>query len=154
MIFVVALFMILQWPMGDFCSGLIYDFELSLGYSSATLEWAMSEMLLNPSMMRKVQKELESMVGLERRVEESDIPRLDYLKAVVKEMLRPRLHMPGPLIISHESFQDCTAEGYYIARKSRIIVNAWAVARDPKSWEDAEVFRPERFIGNPINIKG
>lgn len=120
--------------------------------SSATLEWAMSEMLLNPSMMRKVQEELESVVGLDRRVEEGDLPRLPYLKAVVKETLR--LHPPGPLLIPHESFDDCTVGGYFIPRKSRLIVNVWALARDPKSWEDADVFKPERFVGSPIDIKG
>lgn len=120
--------------------------------SSATLEWAMSEMLLNPSMMRKVQEELENVVGLERRVEESDLPRLEYLKAVVKETLR--LHPPGPLLIPHESFQDCTVGGFYIPRKSRLIVNVWALTRDPKSWENADVFKPERFIGSPIDSKG
>jgi cytochrome P450 len=120
--------------------------------SSATLEWAMSEMLLNPSMMRKVQEELESVVGLDRRVEESDLPRLDYLKAVVKETLR--LHPPGPLLIPHESFHDCTVGGYFIPGKSRLLVNVWALARDPNSWEYADVFKPERFIGSPIDIKG
>lgn len=120
--------------------------------SSATLEWAMSEMLLNPSMMRKAQEELESVVGLDRRVEESDVPRLQYLKAVVKETLR--LHPPGPLLIPHESFDDCMVGGYFIPRKSRLIVNVWALARDPKSWEDADVFKPERFIGSPIDMKG
>ena len=62
----------------------------------------MFEMLLNPSMMRKVQQELESMVGLEHGVEESDIPRIDYLKAVVKDIMGLRIHIPSPLLISHE----------------------------------------------------
>ena len=47
--------------------------------SYVTLEWAMSEMLLNPSMMRKVQEELESVVGLKRKVEESDLPATMYI---------------------------------------------------------------------------
>ena len=42
--------------------------------SYVTLEWTMFEMLLNPSMMRKVQEDLESVVGPERKVEESDLP--------------------------------------------------------------------------------
>jgi len=121
--------------------------------SSSTLEWAMSEMLLNPSIMRKVQEELEIVVGLDRRVEESDLPHLNYLRAVVKETLR--LYPPGPLLLPHESLEECTISGgYVIPRKCRLIVNVWAISRDPNSWEDANVFKPERFIGSSIDLKG
>eukprot|EP01018_Ginkgo_biloba_P035806 Gb_33785 [translate_table: standard] len=120
--------------------------------SSTTLEWAMSEMLLNLSMMKKVQDELESMVGLNRMVEESDLPQLEYLKAVVKETLR--LHPPAPLLVPHEAREDSIVRGYDIPRKARIIVNAFAVGTDPDSWQAPDKFKPERFIGSPIDIKG
>eukprot|EP01018_Ginkgo_biloba_P008245 Gb_06160 [translate_table: standard] len=120
--------------------------------SSATMEWAMSEMLLNPSTMKKVQDELESVVGVNRMVEESDLPQLDYLKAVVKETLR--LHPPGSILIPHEAREDCIVGGYNIARKARILVNVFALGRDPNSWEDADKFKPERFIGSKIDFKG
>eukprot|EP01018_Ginkgo_biloba_P010790 Gb_15693 [translate_table: standard] len=90
--------------------------------SSATLEWALSEMLLNPSIMKKVQEELESVVG--------------------------------PLLIPHEAREDCIVGGYNIPRKARIIVNVFALGIDPNSWEDPEMFKPERFIGIPIDVKG
>eukprot|EP01018_Ginkgo_biloba_P010784 Gb_38472 [translate_table: standard] len=120
--------------------------------SSATLEWALSEMLLNPSIMKKVQEELESVVGLKRMVEESDLPQLEYLKVVVKETLR--LYPPGPLLIPHEAREDCIVGGYNIPRKARIIVNVFALGTDPNSWKDAKKFKPERFIGSPIDVKG
>eukprot|EP01018_Ginkgo_biloba_P008230 Gb_40815 [translate_table: standard] len=120
--------------------------------SSSTLEWALSEMLINPSRMKKVQDELESVVGLNRMVEESDLPQLEYLKVVVKETLR--LHPPGPLLIPHEAREDCIVGGYNIPRKARIMVNAFALGTDPNLWEDAEKFKPERFIGSPIDVKG
>eukprot|EP01018_Ginkgo_biloba_P006613 Gb_10643 [translate_table: standard] len=120
--------------------------------SSATLEWAMSELLLNPSMMKKAQDELQSVVGLNRLVEESDLPQLEYLQVVVKETLR--LHPPGPLLIPHEAREDCIVGVYNIPKKARILVNVFAVGTDHNSWEDAEKFKPERFIGSPIDIKG
>eukprot|EP01018_Ginkgo_biloba_P010776 Gb_08446 [translate_table: standard] len=130
--------------------------EMSIGpyirKGRRNLEWAMSEMLLNPSLMKKVQDELESIVGLNRMVEESDLPQLEYLKAVVKESLR--LHQPGPLLIPHEAREDCIVGGYNIPRKARIIVNAFALGTDPNSWEDPEMFKPERFIGSRIDVKG
>eukprot|EP01018_Ginkgo_biloba_P010773 Gb_13999 [translate_table: standard] len=98
--------------------------------SSANLEWAMSEMLLNPSLMKKVQDELE----------------------MVKESLR--LHQPGPLLVPHEAREDCIVGGYNILMKARVIVNAFALGTYPNSWEDAENFKPERFIGSPIDVKG
>eukprot|EP01018_Ginkgo_biloba_P011131 Gb_18160 [translate_table: standard] len=120
--------------------------------SSTTLEWVMSELLRNPSVINKIQDELRSVIGPNRKVEESDLPRLPYLQAVVKETLR--LHPPAPLLIAHESTKRCNVSGYEIPASTRVIVNAWAIGRDPKSWEDADKFMPERFIGSSIDVKG
>ena len=43
-----------------------------------TVEWAMVELIANPLVMKHAQKELEEIIGLNRRVEESDIGRLPY----------------------------------------------------------------------------
>ena len=77
-------------------------------------------------------------------VQESDLPSLIYLQAVVKETLR--LHPPGPLSITHSSMEDCTVLGYEIPRGTRLVLNLWAIGRNPKLWEDAESFKPERFM--------
>lgn len=51
--------------------------------------------------------------------------------------------------------EDVTVEGYNIPKKSRIIVNASAIGRDPNAWsENAEEFYPERFIGSNIDLQG
>ncbi|CAA2960898.1 cytochrome P450 CYP736A12-like [Olea europaea subsp. europaea] len=60
----------------------------------------------NPQVMKKVQKELEEAVGLDRMVEESDLETLEYLDMVVKETFR--LHPVAPLLIPHYSLEDCT----------------------------------------------
>eukprot|EP01018_Ginkgo_biloba_P026974 Gb_02300 [translate_table: standard] len=120
--------------------------------SAATLEWAMYELLKNPSTMKNLQQELKTIVGLKRRVEESDLPHLEYLHSVVKETLR--LHPPAPLLIPHESTDASTVAGYQIPCKTRLLVNVWAIGRDPKIWEDAEKFIPERFIGSSIDFNG
>jgi len=77
-------------------------------------------------------------------VQESNLPSLRYLQAVVKETLR--LHPPGPLSLPHVSVEDCTVLGYEIPRGTRLLMNLWAIGRNPKSWEDAESFKPERFM--------
>ena len=103
-------------------------------------------------MMKKVQKELENVVGLERMVEELDLKSLEYLDMVLKEAMR--LHPVAPLLLPHESLEDCTINGYHIPRKSRLIINVWAIRRDPSVWTELEKFNPERFVGSNIDLRG
>ena len=121
--------------------------------SSITVEWAMSELLKHPRVMKKLQDELESVVGMKRKVEETDMEKLPYLDLVVKETLR--LYPVVLLLVPRECREDVTIDGYFIKKNSRVIVNAWAVGRDPKVWSDnAEMFYPERFTNNNVDIKG
>ena len=120
--------------------------------SATTVGWAMSELIRHPHIMKKMQDELEKVVGLNRLVEESDLKNLEYSEMVVKEILR--LHPPAPLLVPHESVEDCTVDDFHIPKKSRIIVNAWAIGRDPSAWIDPEKFIPDRFIGSQVDVKG
>jgi len=119
------------------------------------IEWTMSEALRKPPVMKKLQDELECVVGLGRMVTESDLPRLVYLQAVVKETLR--LHPTGPFLSRYLYSESCSVLGYEIPHKTRVLVNLWAIARNPKSWEDAENFKPERFmegVGSGVDANG
>ncbi|KAL5990692.1 hypothetical protein ACLOJK_011595 [Asimina triloba] len=124
----------------------------ALDTSSATIEWTLSELLKHPRVMKKVQEEMQRVVGMDRAIEESDLANLDYLNMVVKESMR--LHPVAPLLIPHESMEDCTIYGFQIPKKSRIIVSAWAIGRDPNAWPNPEEFYPERFIDLKIDVKG
>ncbi|KAL5727873.1 hypothetical protein ACHQM5_001018 [Ranunculus cassubicifolius] len=120
--------------------------------SSATLVWAMTELIRNPVVMKKAQDEVREVVGKKEIVEEGDLPQLNYLKLVVKEALR--LHPPAPLLVPRETRETCTVEGYKIPAKTRVFINAKSVATDPKSWENPEDFSPERFLRNPLDFRG
>ena len=125
----------------------------SLDTSNVTIQWVLSELLRHPRVMKLLQEELKTVVGVDKMVEESDLPKLKYLGMVIKESLR--LHPVAPLLIPRESMEDVVIEGYFIPRKSRIFVNCWAIGRDPDEWsENAEEFLPERFIGTNIDLKG
>uniref|UniRef100_A0A7N0ZYQ9 Cytochrome P450 n=1 Tax=Kalanchoe fedtschenkoi TaxID=63787 RepID=A0A7N0ZYQ9_KALFE len=113
--------------------------------TNITLEWAMIELILNPQVMRKAQTELRSALGARQTVSESDLASLHYIKAVVKETLR--LHPPVPILVPRESMEDIKIGGYDVPSKTRVFVNAWAIARDPRYWEDPDGFCPERFLG-------
>nr|AKH41024.1 cytochrome P450 CYP76AA24 [Thuja plicata] len=112
--------------------------------SAATIEWAMAELIRNPDKMKKIQVELEEFVGRNRRVEESDIDHLPYLQAVVKEVLR--LYPAGPLMIPHRAATSCEIEGFLIPKNTQVLVNVWAMGRDPNVWKEPTKFMPERFL--------
>ncbi|OAY39660.1 iridoid oxidase [Manihot esculenta] len=120
--------------------------------TSAGIEWAMAELLRHPEAMRKVKEELNEVVGERRIVEESDIEKLPYLQAAVKEAFR--LHPPVPLLVPRNTMQDTDFMGYHIPKDTQVLVSAWAMGRDPDSWEDPLSFKPERFLGSNIDYKG
>ncbi|KAG9450675.1 hypothetical protein H6P81_010640 [Aristolochia fimbriata] len=111
--------------------------------SAVTVEWALAELFNNPHILRKAREEMDRVVGKARLVEESDVPNLPYLQAIIKETLR--LHPAGPLIL-RQSTKDCTVLGYDIPANTRLFVNVWAIGRDPNHWENPLEFRPERFL--------
>ncbi|GLJ52583.1 hypothetical protein SUGI_1119090 [Cryptomeria japonica] len=117
---------------------------------SVAMEWALSLLLQHPHAMKKVQEELDSKVGRNRLVEDSDIPQLKYLQAIVRESLR--LHPSAPLLSVHESVEDCTVGGYHIPAGTMLFVNAWAIHRDPKLWDKPLEFMPERFMDREIDV--
>ncbi|RWV98280.1 hypothetical protein GW17_00038883 [Ensete ventricosum] len=118
--------------------------------SYVTLEYAMTELVLSPKAMRKLQDEVRK--G-ERMVREEELSDMVYLKAVIKEVLR--LHPPVPLLLPRELLEDCRLQGYNIPKKTRVLVNAWAMGRDPNYWEAPEEFKPERFIEDgAMDFKG
>ncbi|CAM6050510.1 unnamed protein product [Sphagnum compactum] len=114
--------------------------------SMYTTEWGMTELIRNPIVMKRVQTELETVIGTNRIVEEADLNKLTYLQAVVKETLR--LHPPGPLLLPHSSLDETceVAGGYDIPPRTKILVNIWAMGRDPSIWERPLEFVPERFL--------
>jgi flavonoid 3',5'-hydroxylase len=113
--------------------------------SSIIVEWALAEMLKNPPVMARAQEELDRVVGRGRRLEESDLPDLPYLQAVCKEAMR--LHPSTPLSLPHFAFDACDdVEGYHVPANTRLLINIWAIGRDPAAWDAPLEFRPERFL--------
>ncbi|KAF7818722.1 cytochrome P450 76A1 [Senna tora] len=121
--------------------------------TTSTLEWAMAELLHNPNTLQKVQAEVRSKIEPNKKVEEEDTEKLPYLQAVIKETLR--LHPPLPFLVPHMAMESCNMMGYYIPKETQILVNVWAIGRDPNSWEDPLRFKPERFMEDDrVDYKG
>ncbi|XAR61935.1 hypothetical protein NMG60_11016490 [Bertholletia excelsa] len=119
--------------------------------SSRTLEWAMSLLLNNPEALSKARSEIDNNTEKGRLLEDSDLPKLPYLRFVINETLR--LFPVAPLLLPHFSSEDCTVEGFDIPRGTMLFVNAWAIHRDPKLWDEPTLFRPERFEGVELGGK-
>ncbi|CAI0464948.1 unnamed protein product, partial [Linum tenue] len=110
--------------------------------SADTMEWGMSLLLNHPEILHKARAELDNVIGNDRLVQESDYAKLPYLQSIVYETLR--LYPTGPLLMPHESLEDCVIGGYPIPKQTMLLVNAWAIHRDPAVWEEPTRFWPER----------
>ncbi|EOA30342.1 hypothetical protein CARUB_v10013467mg [Capsella rubella] len=122
--------------------------ELILGgtdTSVQTIEWTMAEIINKPNILERLRNEIDSVVGKTRLIQEKDLPDLPYLQAVIKEGLR--LHPPGPLL-GRKVIRECMIGGFYVPKNTTLVVNAYAVMRDPSSWEDPDEFKPERFLAS------
>ncbi|CAI0409775.1 unnamed protein product [Linum tenue] len=120
--------------------------------TATTLEWAMAELLRNPKALTKLKEELDQTIGKENHLNESDIPRLPYLQAVIKEIFR--LHPPLPLLLPHKAGVDVEIDGFTVPKGAQILVNLWAIGRDPMIWDDPNSFTPERFLGSEVDARG
>ncbi|RID45056.1 hypothetical protein BRARA_I01810 [Brassica rapa] len=111
--------------------------------STINIQWTMAEIFNNPKILERLREEIDLVVGKTRLIQETDLANMPYLQAVVKEALR--LHPPGPLVI--RTFSDgCKVGGFDVLEKTTLLVNSYAVMRDPYLWEDPEEFKPERFL--------
>ncbi|KAG9146447.1 hypothetical protein Leryth_011727 [Lithospermum erythrorhizon] len=124
--------------------------------SAVVIIWALSLLLNNRNALEKAQQELDIHVGKERKVDiSSDLNKLVYLQAIVKETLR--LQPAGALMVPREFTEDCTLGGYHISKGTMLFVNLWKLQRDPNLWADPLEFKPERFLSAPhkdIDFRG
>ncbi|KAH6804208.1 hypothetical protein C2S51_032455 [Perilla frutescens var. frutescens] len=118
----------------------------------STIEWAMAELIRNPRSMKTLQSEVREVAGRKGEIDEEDLKKMRYLKAVIKESLR--LHSPIPLLVPRESTHHTKVLGYDVVSGTRVVINTWAISRDPSIWENPEEFRPERFLDTSTDFKG
>nr|QNS29993.1 cytochrome P450 [Nothapodytes nimmoniana] len=114
--------------------------------TSATIEWAMVEIIKHPEVKKKIYEELANVVGESNIVEELHQEKLQYLNAVVKETLR--LHSPAPFLIPRFPSQTTTVDGYIVPAGCKMFLNVYAMHRDPQIWENPMEFQPERFLSS------
>ncbi|KAF8691311.1 hypothetical protein HU200_040437 [Digitaria exilis] len=120
--------------------------------SANTLQWAMSELVRNPEVMKKAQAEVREKLQGKPTVTEDDLADLRYTKLIIKETLR--FHPVVPLLLPRECQESCKIMGYDVPKGATVFINVWAINRDPKYWDDAMAFKPERFEAGMVDFKG
>ncbi|KAH6809407.1 hypothetical protein C2S51_027190 [Perilla frutescens var. frutescens] len=119
--------------------------------TSATLEWAMTELLRHPTVLKKLQTELRETLKDRKAITNEDLGKMQYLKAVVKETLR--FHPPITLL-ARVAREDVTVMGHDVAAGTMILINTWAIGREPASWEEPDKFHPDRFLNSSVDFRG
>ncbi|MCO5573897.1 hypothetical protein L7F22_027672 [Adiantum nelumboides] len=115
-------------------------------------EWGIAELINNQHIQEKLRNELDEVLGKGVPITEPDVAKLPYLQAMVKEILR--MHMVIPMLVPHMNLQSAKLGKYDIPAGCRLLVNAWGIANNPKYWEKPEVFNPDRFIQDKIELNG
>ncbi|CAH1428213.1 unnamed protein product [Lactuca virosa] len=137
----------------DHIKAIVMDIFLAGTETSASaVVWALTLLIKNPKALKRAQQEVRNAAGNKGKIDEDDLPKLDYLKAVIKESLR--LYPAAPLLIPRETIDVCFLNGYEIPKKTLVYVNSWAIGRDPECWEKPEEFEPERFLVSSYDFKG
>ncbi|XP_018631593.1 5-OH-xanthotoxin synthase-like [Nicotiana tomentosiformis] len=139
--------LILTW---DHIKAVLMDvFIAGTDTTAAVVVWAMTGLMKQPKQMKKLQENIRELVGKKGRVDEDDIQKLPYLKAVIKETLR--LYPPAPLLLPRKTIQKCMVDGYEIQPNTLFFFNAWATGSNPECWKNPEDFIPDRFCSTVTN---
>ncbi|XP_073135660.1 cytochrome P450 89A2-like [Henckelia pumila] len=130
--------------------------------TSTALQWIMANLVKYPGIQTKLYDEIISITGSSngssrpRMVQEEDLHKMPYLKAIVLEALRR--HPPAHFVLPHKVRQDVELDGYVIPRDSTVNFMVADMGWDPKVWEDPMEFKPERFLatssGEAFDITG
>ncbi|PVH36737.1 hypothetical protein PAHAL_6G156100 [Panicum hallii] len=145
----------LEFPIGTTnIKAIIMDmFTGGTETTASSAEWLMSELMRNPDVMAKAQAEVRRVFDNKRPQDhEGLVDELHYTRMVIKESMR--LNTVVPLLVPHLCRETCDVGGFQVTEGTRVIINAWAMARSPEYWHDAEKFRPERFKDGMLDFKG
>nr|AMA07822.1 cytochrome P450 76AD17 [Mollugo verticillata] len=142
-----------QLTMDEIYHILVDIFDAGTDTTANTLEFAMAQLVKNPETLVKAQTEIEQALGKSSSIiQESDISKLPYLQAIIKETFR--LHPPAVFLLPRKAETDITLCGYVVPKNAQIMLNLWSIGRDPKVWQNPEVFSPERFLNCDIDVRG
>ncbi|GMI87718.1 cytochrome P450, family 71, subfamily B, polypeptide 35 [Hibiscus trionum] len=137
----------------DNLKALVLDmFVAGTDTTAATLEWTMTELAKHPELMKQAQQEVRTVARRTGKVvDESHRQHLHFIKSAIKETTR--LHPSVPLLVPRESMDECILDGYKIPAKTRVLINTYAIGRDPDAWDNPLQYNPQRFEDSNVDVK-
>ncbi|XP_077116833.1 cytochrome P450 1B1-like isoform X2 [Ranitomeya variabilis] len=119
--------------------------------NSAALIWIILLLIKYPHIQKKLQEEIDKVVGQDRMPTAEDRAQLLYVQAFIYEAMRFSSFLP--MTIPHSTTRDVIIEGFHIPRNTIIFVNQWSVNHDVDKWTNPSQFQPERFLdeNNQLN---
>ncbi|GFR01963.1 cytochrome P450 2J6 [Trichonephila clavata] len=120
---------------------LFFEGTESTGSTTTSL---LIELSKHPDVQKKIQEELDTVVGRERLPSWIDRPNLPYLDATIQELYR----VAALFLVTtmYSNFKETTIEGYRIPKRSCIVSNLYSINLDPKLYPNPKKFDPERFL--------
>ncbi|XP_050666564.1 cytochrome P450 18a1 [Leptidea sinapis] len=126
-------------------------FSAGMETIKSSLLWMIVFMLRNPDVKRRVQEEIDNVVGRERLPTIEDMPSLPYTETTILETLR--MSSIVPLATAHSPTKDVNLNGYRIPAGSQVVPLINCVHMDPKLWHEPKTFNPSRFIDENGKIR-
>ena len=119
-------------------------FGAGFGTISATLRYGIMIMALYPEIQKRIQNEIDLVIGKDRYPEFEDESNLPYTVATMVEIYRH--HSMSALSITHSTTCDTNFTGYFIPKNTPVIINLYSANRDETVFADPDKFNPERFL--------
>ena len=112
--------------------------------TSGFFNWFILYMILHQDLQKKIQQEMDEVVGRDHLPSLKDIPNMHWLQATVCELIRHASFLP--FAMPHSATRDTILQGYEISKDTVVFLNLYRINRDPTVWDEPTEFKPDRFI--------
>uniref|UniRef100_A0A0K0EZ52 Cytochrome P450 18a1 (inferred by orthology to a D. melanogaster protein) n=1 Tax=Strongyloides venezuelensis TaxID=75913 RepID=A0A0K0EZ52_STRVS len=136
----------------DHLEGMILDFwSAGVGTTSVTLRWFILFVMKHIDIQKKLQDEIDEVIGSDQLVQLSDKIKMPYMNAFITE--GNRYANIGGLTLSRRCTKDTFINGYLISKNTLIQPFFWGANMDEKYFKDPFTFNPNRFLDSEGNFK-
>ncbi|XP_013391064.1 cytochrome P450 2J6-like [Lingula anatina] len=112
--------------------------------TSNTLRWSLIHMVNHPDVQKRVQQEIDQVVGQSRVAKMEDKARMPFTEAAILEIFR--MSTVATLGVPHATSETTKLGGYTIPKGTVILGDLYRVLHDKNSFEEPYKFKPERWL--------
>uniref|UniRef100_A0A0K0FGA3 Cytochrome P450 18a1 (inferred by orthology to a D. melanogaster protein) n=1 Tax=Strongyloides venezuelensis TaxID=75913 RepID=A0A0K0FGA3_STRVS len=136
----------------DHLEGMVLDFWIGgVETTYTTLKWFILIILKHLDIQKKLQDEIDEVIGKDRLVQLSDKSKLPYMNAFINESQRfANIIAFAP---KHKCTKDTVINGHLIPKNTIVEPFYWGANMDEKYFKDPSVFNPNRFLDDEGNLK-